>query len=61
MDNEKLTYTVKEVAQLLNLGLNKTYELVSNKNFPAIHVGRKIIIPKAALHRYLENCSNIHL
>jgi len=55
MENERLTYTVKEVAFLLNLGLNKTYELVSSNDFPALHVGRKIVIPKAALHKYLEN------
>jgi len=55
---EKLVYTVKETAQVLNMGLNNAYCLVNSKDFPKIQVGRKILIPKKALEKWLETSCN---
>lgn len=50
---EKLVYTVQETAQILNIGLNKAYELIQEKQIPNLRVGRKILIPKLALESWL--------
>ena len=52
---DKLVYTVKETAQVLNIGMNNAYSLVNSKDFPKIQVGRKILIPKKALDRWLDS------
>ena len=52
---EKLVYTVKEAAKVLNIGLNNAYILVNSKDFPKIQVGRKILIPVKSLEKWLED------
>lgn len=51
---ERLVYTTNEVAQALNLGLNKVYELLYSKQIPSVKVGRKYLIPKHALENWLS-------
>jgi len=55
MSEEKLTYTVVELAQVLNIGKNSAYELANSKNFPVINIGRKKLIPVVALNKWLDN------
>ena len=50
---EKLTYSVKEMAEVLGIGVNKAYELKFIEGFPFIKLGTKKIIPKAALEKWL--------
>ena len=38
-------YSVSDIQQLLGIGRNNAYRLVSRSDFPAIHVGNRIIIP----------------
>jgi len=38
-------YTVSEIRRILRIGRNNAYKLVSRNDFPAIHVGNRIIIP----------------
>ncbi len=52
--DQKLTYTVLETAKLLGVGKNSVYEGVANGTIPAIRFGGRWIIPKFALHRWLE-------
>lgn len=54
-NKEKLTYTVTEMAQVLNIGRNKAYELVKTEGFPAIYIGSTIRIPVEALNRWLND------
>jgi excisionase family DNA binding protein len=51
---EKLTYTVQEVAKLIGCSLPKAYELTKVQGFPAIHLGRKIVIPKIEFKDWLS-------
>lgn len=55
-NNDKLTYTVPEMAKALNIGKNKAYELVKTDGFPAIYIGSTIRIPIEALHKWLNEC-----
>jgi excisionase family DNA binding protein len=54
---ERAVYTVPEVAALLGINLPKAYELARQEGFPAIRIGRRIIVPKAALERWLEQAA----
>jgi excisionase family DNA binding protein len=53
----KLTYSVEEAAQALSLGRNTVYEAVRCGQIPAIRVGRRVLIPAAALERWLAEAS----
>lgn len=56
---EKLVYTVKETANILNIGMNKAYELIEQKQIPVVRVGRKFLVPKQALEKWLLNSVGI--
>ncbi len=53
MNNEKLTFTVSETAQLLGLSRNSAYQGVLTGEIPYIKVGKRILIPRLALERML--------
>lgn len=50
---EKLVYTVRELSELLGISMNNAYNMTYIEGFPVIHVGRKKLIPKAALEEWL--------
>jgi excisionase family DNA binding protein len=52
---EKLIYTTAEVSQLLGIGLNKVYELLNQNILPHVKVGRKYLIPKQGLEKWLSS------
>jgi len=55
---EKLTYSVDEAAKLLGLSRNLCYRLAQEGRIPALRMSAKrIVIPRAALHRLLEGAS----
>lgn len=43
-----------DAARILGLGRNAAYEAVARGDIPAIRIGRKILVPKAALDRLLK-------
>ncbi|MCH5186452.1 MAG: helix-turn-helix domain-containing protein [Oscillospiraceae bacterium] len=42
------------MAEVLNIGKNKAYELVKTEGFPVIYIGSSIRIPVKALNRWLN-------
>lgn len=50
-----LTYKPKEAAKVANVCLPVMYEWCKRADFPAIHVGRSIIIPKDLFVEWLAN------
>ena len=46
--------TVSDVQQAMNIGRNTAYELVNRADFPKIRMGRKIILPRDAFLRWLD-------
>jgi excisionase family DNA binding protein len=48
---ERLTLTVEEAATLLGISRAFAYEAVNNGDIPSIRIGRRILVPKAALRR----------
>ncbi len=53
-NSDKLTYTVPEMAKVLNIGRNKAYELVKTEGFPVVYIGSTIRIPIKALRKWLN-------
>jgi excisionase family DNA binding protein len=53
--NGALVLTPNEVRKLLKCSRGTIYEAIRQDSIPHIHLGRKILIPKAALLKMLEN------
>ena len=51
--DERLTLTVKEMAALLGISYKSANELTHRENFPVVNLGRKKIIPREGLERWL--------
>jgi len=54
-NDETLVLTPNEVRKLLKCSRGTIYEEIRKGTIPSIHLGRKILIPKAALLKMLEN------
>ena len=52
-----LVYSVVEVAALLGIERSKAYELVRSGAIPSLRLGRRIVIPKLTLSRFLAECA----
>lgn len=50
--------TVKELSQLLRIGINSTYRLVHNGTIRSVRVGRVYRIPRNAVEEYLSQRAN---
>ncbi|MEN6370379.1 MAG: helix-turn-helix domain-containing protein [Armatimonadota bacterium] len=48
------TYSVPEAARVIGIGENSLYDAIREKRIPHQRFGRKIVIPKAALKKFLE-------
>ena len=55
MATEKMTVSVEEMAERLGISRSVAYQLVKERDFPAIRVGgRRLIIPIKSLERWLD-------
>jgi len=52
--NESLVLTVGEAAKLLRLSKTTTYDQIRQGSIPSIRMGKRILVPRAALIRMLE-------
>ena len=50
---KRLIFTVVEAATLLGIGRNSAYEAIKSGILPSVQIGRRILIPLAALERFL--------
>ena len=50
---DRLTFTVEEAAELLGVSRAFAYTLVKNEELPCIRLGRRVVVPRAALDRLL--------
>ena len=57
---EKLTMTVKEMGMYLGISTGKAYELVKSAGFPVIRIGRKVLVSKEGLVRWVERETGNH-
>lgn len=55
LDTEKRTYTVYEIAAILNIGRTSAYQLVKERHFKVIYIGNTIRISKKSFDEWLES------
>ena len=55
MNEPRLTLTVGEAAKLLRLSRAFTYELVARGELPSLRFGRRVVIPRIAIERILND------
>jgi len=53
MEIQRMTVTVEEAATILGVGRNKAYEAARNGEIPTIRIGKRVLVPRAALKRLL--------
>lgn len=53
-DRLPLVLSVSQVAQILSLGRDTTYDLVRSGHIRSVRVGRQYRVPKAAVMEYLS-------
>jgi excisionase family DNA binding protein len=51
---DRLTYTVPEAGRLLGISRGAAYAAAADKTLPTIRIGRRLLVPRAALQRLLE-------
>ena len=54
----KIAYSIKELAEALGCGINKSYELVNSGKLKSFKVGKKIMIPAKSLDDFIESLIN---
>lgn len=52
--SERPVLSVEETRELLGLSRNSMYSAIARGEIPSIRVGRRLLIPKAALSRLLS-------
>lgn len=57
MDQARLTLTVEEAAALLGISRALAYELVSRGELPSLRLGRRVVVPRKALHDLLDTAA----
>ncbi|MDP8991538.1 MAG: excisionase family DNA-binding protein [Actinomycetota bacterium] len=53
--DDRLTISVEEAAKLLGISRGLAYELVARGELPSLRLGRRRVVPIAALHALIAN------
>lgn len=52
--SEQVVYTVSETAALLRIGRSLAYDWAKSGKLPTIRIGRRLLIPRAAVDKLLS-------
>ena len=55
---EKLTLSVEEAGKLLGVSRQVAYQLIHRPDFPTLHIGRRVLVPKKQLEIWMERQVN---
>ena len=50
---EKLTLSVEEAGKLLGVSRQVAYQLIHRPDFPTLHIGRRVLVPKKQLEAWM--------
>ena len=56
-DIECKTLTITEASKALGVSCNKAYEAARRGEIPTIKIGKRILVPRAALERMLQGAA----
>ena len=54
-----LFLNAETVAKLLGISISSSYELMHEKDFPALRIGNRIVVPKEAFIRWVEQHTGV--
>jgi len=54
MHDGRLTLTVEEASRLLGISRSLGYELARQDQLPVLRLGRRLLVPRAALEKMLD-------
>ena len=55
---EKMTLSVEEAGKLLGVSRQVAYQLIHRPDFPTLHIGRRILVPKKQLEIWMDRMTN---
>ena len=53
-NNNKLTYTIPEVAEVLNLSVSQVYKLANQNKLPTIRLGKRVLVSIKKLEDFIN-------
>ena len=53
-DELPLFLNAEILAKLLGISISSSYELMHEKNFPAVRIGSRLVVPKEKLQRWVD-------
>ena len=59
MADPPLLLTIPEAAALLRIGRNTCYQLAREHKIPTVRLGRRLLVPRAGLARWLEQQAGV--
>ena len=54
-DELPLLLNVKQVASVLGISDSGAYELIQEDDFPSLRIGKRIVVPKEELRKWISN------
>ena len=54
LEDLPLTLNAREAAQVLRISKSKVYELAQSESFPAIRIGKRVVIPRDKLIQWMN-------
>jgi excisionase family DNA binding protein len=61
MEEQRLTLTIDEAAKLLGIGRQLAYDRAKTGEIPVIKIGRRLLVPRRALEKLLEDPKSLNL
>jgi excisionase family DNA binding protein len=55
---ERETLSVREAGRVLGLGRDAAYRAANNGEIPVLRIGRRLLVPRAALDRLLDGAGH---
>ena len=54
-NRDRLCFTIPETARMLGISRGLAYELARSGQLPVLRLGKRLLVPKRALEKMLEN------
>lgn len=58
--SKRRVYTIEETAELLGVGRSTAYDAARRGELPVVRLGRRILVPREALHQLLVKGAGSH-
>ena len=54
-----LSLNAREVAEVLRISKSKVYDLARTESFPAVRIGKRVVIPRDKLIQWMNNQAEV--